>query len=69
VVIGMNSIAAYLIRAPFENFFMSSFRIHLGEHFFQFLARAWSLCCGHGRVCWLLDHSFLNVSPELFPEI
>ena len=37
VVIGMNSIAAYLIAHLFENFFASSFRIHLGEHFFQFL--------------------------------
>src|SRR6266446_7369322 len=37
VVIGMNSIAAYLIAHLFENCFESSFRIHLGEHFFQFL--------------------------------
>src|SRR5437588_13046419 len=37
VVIGMNSIAAYLIAHLFDRFFESSFRIHLGENFFQFL--------------------------------
>lgn len=37
VVIGMNSIAAYLIAHLFEGFISSSFRIHLGEHFFAFL--------------------------------
>ncbi len=37
VVIGMNSIAAYLIAHWFGGFFISSFRIHLGEHFFQVL--------------------------------
>jgi heparan-alpha-glucosaminide N-acetyltransferase len=37
VVIGMNSIAAYLIAHMFENFFVSSFRIHLGPNFFAFL--------------------------------
>ena len=35
VVIGMNSIAAYLIALLFYNFFVSSFRINLGEHPFQ----------------------------------
>ena len=35
VVIGMNSIAAYLIAHLFERFFESSFRIHLGERPFQ----------------------------------
>ncbi|HUJ22105.1 MAG TPA: hypothetical protein VLX58_11315 [Bryobacteraceae bacterium] len=35
VVIGMNSIAAYLIAHLFYNFFVSSFRINLGEHPFQ----------------------------------
>lgn len=37
VVIGMNSIAAYLIAHLFDDFISSSFRIHLGEHFFAFL--------------------------------
>jgi heparan-alpha-glucosaminide N-acetyltransferase len=35
VVIGTNSIAAYLIAHLFENFIVSSFRIHLGERPFQ----------------------------------
>ena len=34
VVIGMNSIAAYLIAHLFEDFFVSSFRINLGANFF-----------------------------------
>lgn len=37
VVIGMNSIGAYLIAHWFEDFFVDSFRINLGPHFFQFL--------------------------------
>lgn len=37
VVIGMNSIAAYCIAHFLEEFIISSFRIHLGLHFFQFL--------------------------------
>ncbi|HEU0122855.1 MAG TPA: DUF5009 domain-containing protein [Bryobacteraceae bacterium] len=37
LVIGMNSIAAYLIAHLFDGFVSSSFRIHLGEHFFAFL--------------------------------
>jgi predicted acyltransferase len=36
VVIGMNSIAAYLIAHLTERFLMDSFRIHLGAHFFAF---------------------------------
>src|SRR5215471_19876531 len=36
VVIGMNSIAAYCIAHFFEEFFVSSFRIHLGPNFFAF---------------------------------
>lgn len=39
LVIGINSIAAYLIAHLFEEFIISSFRIHLGEHFFAFLGR------------------------------
>lgn len=37
LVIGMNSIAAYLIAHLFDAFIVSSFKIHLGEHFFAFL--------------------------------
>lgn len=35
VVVGMNSIAAYLIAHLFEDFIRSSFRIHLGPNFFR----------------------------------
>jgi len=37
VVIGMNSIAAYMIAHMFNNFFVSSFRIHLGPNAFKIL--------------------------------
>jgi predicted acyltransferase len=37
VVIGMNSIAAYCVAHLFEDFIVSSFRIHLGPNFFAFL--------------------------------
>jgi predicted acyltransferase len=37
VVIGMNSIAAYCIAHFLENFITTSFRIHLGPNFFEFL--------------------------------
>lgn len=37
VVTGMNSIAAYLIAHLFDGFVVSSFKTHLGEHFFAFL--------------------------------
>lgn len=36
VVIGMNSIAAYLMAHLFERFVLDSFRIHLGAHAFAF---------------------------------
>jgi len=36
VVIGMNSIAAYLMAHLFERFILDSLRINLGPHFFQF---------------------------------
>lgn len=35
VVVGMNSIAAYMIAHLFEHFIVSSFRIHLGPNFFR----------------------------------
>ncbi len=37
VVIGMNSMAAYLMAHLFEKFLLDSLRIHLGPHFFQVL--------------------------------
>ena len=37
VVIGMNSIAAYLMAHLFESFIISSFRINLGPNAFRFL--------------------------------
>ena len=37
IVIGLNSIAAYLIAHLFERFTFSSFRIHLGPNFFKVL--------------------------------
>lgn len=40
VVIGMNSIAAYMIAHLFEDFIASSFRIHLGERAFQLFGTA-----------------------------
>jgi heparan-alpha-glucosaminide N-acetyltransferase len=40
VVIGMNSIAAYMIAHLFEDFVASSFRIHLGERTFQIFGTA-----------------------------
>jgi predicted acyltransferase len=36
LVIGMNSIAAYMIAHLFDGFLVSSFKTHLGEHFFAF---------------------------------
>lgn len=36
IVIGMNSIAAYLIAHLFDGFIVSSLKTHLGEHFFAF---------------------------------
>jgi predicted acyltransferase len=40
VVIGMNSIAAYMMAHLFEGFIASSFRIHLGEKVFQMFGNA-----------------------------
>jgi predicted acyltransferase len=37
VVIGLNSIFAYVIAHVWERFIIDSFRIHLGAHFFAFL--------------------------------
>jgi predicted acyltransferase len=37
VVIGLNSIFAYVIAHVWEKFILDSFRIHLGAHFFAFL--------------------------------
>ena len=37
MVIGLNSIAAYLMAHLWERFFLDTFRIHLGAHAFAFL--------------------------------
>lgn len=42
VVVGMNSIAAYLIAHLWEDFIASSLRTHLGPHFFDFLGAAYA---------------------------
>ena len=36
-MVGMNSIAAYLIAETLRGYVQSSLRIHLGPHFFAFL--------------------------------
>lgn len=41
VVIGVNSIAAYMIAHLFEPFIASSFRIHLGQSVFETFGEAW----------------------------
>ena len=41
VVVGMNSIAAYLIAHLFEDFIVSSFHINLGQHVFQIFGTAY----------------------------
>jgi predicted acyltransferase len=40
VVIGMNSIAAYVIAHFFEEFIVDSFHVHLGPHVFQIFGTA-----------------------------
>jgi predicted acyltransferase len=42
VVIGMNSIAAYLIAHLWEGFVESTLRIHLGKNFFRFAGDAYA---------------------------
>ena len=42
VVIGMNSIAAYMIAHLLDEFIVSSFRIHLGPNFFRFAGEGWA---------------------------
>jgi len=37
IVVGTNSIAAYVITHFGERFFLDTLRIHLGQHFFAFL--------------------------------
>jgi predicted acyltransferase len=59
VVIGTNSIAAYLIAHLTERFFMDSFRIHLGAHFFAFAGapyepffRGLAVLTGYWLILW-----------------
>jgi predicted acyltransferase len=40
-VIGINSIAAYMIAHLFEPFVVDSFKTHLGQEFFEFAGKAW----------------------------
>ena len=56
VVIGMNSIAAYLIAEMLRGFVTDSFRIHLGPHFFAFFgagAEPFVRGCAILAVYWL----------------
>jgi heparan-alpha-glucosaminide N-acetyltransferase len=70
VVIGMNSIAAYCIAHLFEEFIVSSFRIHLGPNFFAFLGTglqpllqgAAVLCCYWLILFWMYQRKlFLKI--------
>ena len=58
VVIGMNSIAAYLIAHLFGGFVADSFRIHLGPHVFRFFGTALEPLMQGAAVlliyCWIL---------------
>jgi predicted acyltransferase len=70
VVIGMNSMAAYLIAHLWEEFVIASFRIHLGAQFFEFagagLAPFWRgaavLAVFYGVLRWMYGRKlFLKV--------
>lgn len=59
VVIGTNSIAAYLIAHLTERFFIDTFRIHLGAHFFAFAGapcepflRGIAILTGYWLILW-----------------
>jgi predicted acyltransferase len=58
VVIGMNSIAAYLIAHLWDRFLLDSFRIHLGADFFHFtgpeMVPFWSGAAVLGIFYWIL---------------
>jgi predicted acyltransferase len=59
VVVGMNSIAAYLIAHLFEDFIVSSFHINLGEHFFAIFGSRLELLVQGTAVLltyWLILH-------------
>ena len=69
VVIGMNSIAAYLIAHLFEEFIVDSFHINLGQHAFQIFGTSLEpLIAGRGGAPHLLADSLLDVSQEAIPE-
>ena len=63
VVIGMNSIAAYLIAHLFEDFIVASFHINLGPHVFQ----TGTVAVGRGGVAHLLAHPILDVQAQAVP--
>ena len=68
VVIGMNSIAAYLIAHLFERFTFSSFRIHLGPNAFRFLGPGLEpFLLGSAVLLDLLAHPVLDVPAQTVP--
>ena len=70
VVIGMNSMAAYLIAHLWEEFVISSFRIHLGAQFFEFagagLAPLWRGAAVLAVFYWVLRWMYRR---ELFLKV
>ena len=68
VVIGMNSIAAYMIAHLWERFFIDSFRIHLGPNFFQmFGAGLEPLLRGMAVLLAYWADPLLDVPPQAVP--
>ena len=51
VVVGMNSIAAYLIAHLFVEFISKTLPLHLGRQFFERSAQPMNRSCW-GSVCW-----------------
>ena len=69
VVIGMNSIAAYLIAHLWERFIMDSFRIHLGAHAFAFPARSVEpFVRGSGGAAGVLADPLLDVPAKVVSQ-
>ena len=69
VVIGMNSIAAYLIAHLFEKFIADSFRIHLGPHAFTFFGTGVEpFVEGAADSGDVLDDPLLDVQAQAVPE-
>ena len=69
VVIGMNSIAAYLIAHLFEEFIFSSYRINLGEGRIQGLRhRPGAAVDGRHGAVYLLADPVLDVPAQTVPQ-